>query len=308
MSDKSLGFREFMLEAYQGGRKSNDRVTDGRSHVARYLTIGLLGGAQPKKFKAMIDSDPDDGFLARMLFAWPASAPEFKMRAPDPTQDIEFATRAMDYLRRLDMARDEYGPAYSTIRLSDAAYEDAETFVGRCLSYGAAAGGFVEQMGVKARGQAMRLSVVLELLKWAAACAADTTPPDPTTFDAFGQGFPLPVPQEVTHETFRDACRLFYEYYLPTARAVFAHRTESAPKVDARTLLTWLRRKQPKTVALRDIVRAGLSGLDDTEAARRAADVLVDVGLLRPRQGTQKGKVTQYDVHPNLPEPPPAMN
>ena len=85
------GDRAFLLEAYNGkGAYTYDRINRGSLHIPA-LTLGILGGIQPGRFKgyvrgAIAGSGQADGLVQRFqLLVWPERPPKYKNvdREPD---------------------------------------------------------------------------------------------------------------------------------------------------------------------------------------------------------------------------------
>ena len=79
------GEREFWLQAWNGGAHIVERI--GRDPVAiEHLLVGLTGGLQPDKLERAFGGD-EDGFYARILFAWTSPPKYFPLPNDVPEAD-----------------------------------------------------------------------------------------------------------------------------------------------------------------------------------------------------------------------------
>ena len=117
------------------------------------------------------------------------------------------------------------------------------------------AGGLLRSAFGKARGAALRLSLVLEWL-WCCAKADMSLPPD-----------------SISKKAFAPAATLVSEYYMPMAERVFSDAGATDVERDAATLTRWILKERPDEVhgllerALTDCAPAGLD-------RQNAADVM----------------------------------
>jgi hypothetical protein len=230
--------------------------------------------------------DADDGLLARFLWFWPDPVPfDLARAAPDPG----WATEALDRLRLLEMApADEPGgPAQPVVvPLAEAALPHLLAFGREMGRRQEEAGGLMRSALGKARGLALRLSLVLEHLWW---CAEDGMAPPPV---------------EISEAAFLAAAHLVADYLMPMAERVYGDA--DAPEADrnAATLARWIKRERPAEVHVRTLQRkVRLPGLPDSASIHAAAAVLVEAGWLRPCEpGTefQKRGRKAYPVNPRL--------
>jgi hypothetical protein len=147
------------------------------------------------------------------------------------------------------------------------------------------AGGLMRSAYGKARGVALRLSLVVELLRW---CA---TP-----------GW-APPPVEIGADAFADACDLVADYFMPMAERVYGDAAAPLAERNAATLAKWILRTKPREVYVRNLQReVRLPGLRDAQSIRTAADLLVEADWLRPPPDggqAERAKVA-YPVNPAL--------
>jgi hypothetical protein len=142
----------------------------------------------------------------------------------------------------------------------------------------------------KARGLALRLSMVLELLHWAAS--------DPYPFN------PGP-PSVISEAAFGDACRLVSDYVMPMAARTYGDALADRADRGAALLARWIvgTKPRPTEVHVRTIQRkvriAGLNTANDIHVACKA---LVEAGWLTSApsgHGNARARVA-YPVNPTL--------
>jgi hypothetical protein len=139
----------------------------------------------------------------------------------------------------------------------------------------------------KARGLALRLSLVLEFLWW---CG--------------GADGMAPPPREISVAAFGAAARLVSDYLMPMAERVYGDA--AAPEADrnAATLARWIARERPAEVHVRRVQReVRLQGLRTAAAIHAACKALVEAGWLLPpggESGFQQRPRAAYPVNPNL--------
>src|SRR5260221_11036666 len=113
----------------------------------------------------------DDGLFARPLWTWPDPV-TFQLSRQAP--GAQFAINALDRLRELDLQPgDRLSPMM--VPLTDEGREMIAAFGREMQQRQARAGGLLRSAIGKARGQALRLALVLELLWWGGEDAI--TPP-----------------------------------------------------------------------------------------------------------------------------------
>jgi hypothetical protein len=148
------------------------------------------------------------------------------------------------------------------------------------------AGGLLRSAYGKARGQALRLALIIEHLWW---CV----------------GYQMP-PSEISARAFATASRMMQEYFMPMAERVYGDAALCEEDRNAATLARWISRKRPAEVYVRDVQRVvRLPGLTTAALIVKAATVLVDAGWLREPDPTKPGFVPgrirrAYPVNPKL--------
>ena len=148
------------------------------------------------------------------------------------------------------------------------------------------AGGLMRSALGKARGAALRLSLVFELLWW---CGEDGMAPPPCA---------------ISGRAFAAAALMVGDYFMPTAERVYGDAATSREDRNATTLARWIMRERPGEVHVRHIQReVRLPGLRSADDIHAAACVLIEADWLSaPASGTefgQRGRAA-YPVNPRL--------
>ena len=99
--------------------------------------------------------------------------------------------------------------------------------------------------------------------------------------------------EPISAQTMTDALRIA-NYLLEHARAVF-----TAPDELTRRAIDWLRQRGEQTVTQRDLHRGPLAGRHNADAARKLAERLEELGVIRASPGNHPTS-RRYDVHPEL--------
>jgi hypothetical protein len=276
--------RQFWLEAYGGRPYRVERQKNPQPINVPRLAVAVTGGTQPDKL-ADLFHDPDDGLLARVLWAWPDPLP---FRLGRVTPDAQFAIDSLDRVRGLDMApgRAEGEPSQPVmVPVAAAALPMLESFARDMQNRQQQAGGLMRSAYGKARGSVLRLAVVVQHLRWCALPAAS------------------PPPREICEECLTAACDLVAGYFMPMAERVYGDAATLPAERNAATLARWILRTKQGEVYLRDMLRVyRLPGLDDAAKLRAACNLLIEADWLRePLPGTQgrRAKVA-YPVNPAL--------
>jgi hypothetical protein len=273
--------RAFWVEAYGGRPYRVEHQKHPEPIVVRRLAVAVYGGTQPDKLAQMM-READDGLLGRLLWAWPEPIP-FCLGYAAP--GAEWAIRALDLLRELDM-RPGDPPSPMMVPLNEEARAMIEAFGAAMQDRQSAAGGPLRSALGKARGEALRLALVLQLLWW---CGDEgITPP----------------PAEIGARAFAAAAQLITEYFIPMAERVYGEVAATKRERAAAVLARWITRTHPADLHVRRLQReVRLPGLRTAEEIRDAAGVLVEANWLRePAPGTafgQRGRIA-YAVNPRL--------
>ncbi len=272
--------RPFWLEAYVGGPHQVDRKSRPDPVLIPHLSVPVFGTIQPDRLADVL-SGADDGLAARFLWAWPEPR---GFARPTGSADTEGAARALGRLAALGMAEDAEGcpcPAY--VPLAAEAVPALEAFSRETQAQEAVAHGLMKSALGKARGQALRLALVLEHLWWCAGTGAD--------------------PKGISAPAMQAACGLMDGYFLPMARRVLGDASIPQEERNARTLATWITQTRPALVnvsLIRDDTR--LPGLRETEPVKAACRYLSDARwLVAPDQTGKPGRPRgDYRVNPQL--------
>src|SRR5262249_9230099 len=117
----------------------------------------------------------------------------------------------------------------------------------------------------KARGQALRLALVLEMLWWC------------------GEDGGAPPPSRISSRAVEAAIGLMERYFLPMALRAYGVPVAAMRLPGTETLARWIIRAGATEVHIRHLQRqVRLSGLRTAGEIRRAADSLVAIGWLSP--------------------------
>ena len=281
--------RAFWIESYGGRPYRVERQKSPLPIIVPRLAVAVAGGTQPERLAALM-ADADDGLLARLLWTWPDPVP-FRLGREAP--GVAWATVCLDRLRLLDLAPGagpEEEPRPVMVPLVAEALPLIEEFAQNMQARQAEASGLMRSAYGKARGLALRLSLVLESLWW---CAAD--------------GF-APPPVRISANAFGAAVILVADYLLPMAERVYGDAAVPAADRNAATLARWILLRRTAEVHVRHLQReVRLPGLGTADAIHEAAKVLVEADWLRPPArptGFGKGAArAAYSINPKLREP-----
>ena len=274
--------RAFWIEAYGGRPYRVERQKHPEPIVIPQLAVSVYGGTQPDRL-AHLMRGADDGLLARHLWTWPDPIP---FRLGRKTPEAPWALAALDRLRDLDLDPGE-PPRPIMVPMADQAREMIEEFGREMQQRQSMAGGLLRSALGKARGHALRLAIVLEMLWW---CGDD--------------GKVLPA--EISSRAFAAAAMLMTEFFLPMAERVYGDAAATTADRNAATLARWIISTGAAEVHVRRLQReVRLPGLRTADLIRAAADVLVEADWLRPpapgSEFGQRGRVA-YAVNPRLRE------
>jgi hypothetical protein len=276
--------RQFWLEAYGGRPYRVDRMKHAHPIKVPYLAVAWHGGVQPARL-AQVMREADDGLLARFCWWWPQPVP-FRLGTAVP--NIDFAIAAFDRLRLLEMAPPAEAGLPATplfVPLHHEARGHLERFGHEMQDRKDTAGGLLTSTLGKARGLALRISLNLEFLWWAAMDGAS------------------PPPTEISQKAFLAAAALVGDYLIPMAERVYGDAATSARTRNAATLARWITKERPGEVHVRHLQRVvRLPGLGEAAAIHEACEVLIEAAwLLTPPASTAAGRPrAAYTVRPEL--------
>jgi hypothetical protein len=273
--------RAFWIEAYGGRPYRVERQKHPEPIVIPRLAVAVYGGTQPDKL-AMLMREADDGLLGRILWAWPEPVP---FRLGNAVPGAQWAIAALDRLRELELQLGDPSQPIM-VPLTPKAREIIEEFSREMQERQSSAGGLLRSALGKARGAALRLSLVLELLWW---CGEDGM---------------APPPNAISGRAFAAAALLVGDYFMSMAERVYGDAVSTREDRNAATLARWIMRERPSEVHPRHLQRVvRLPGLRTADDIRAVAAVLVEADWLRqPVPSAQFGPRarTAYPVNPRL--------
>ena len=252
--------RPFWLEAYVGGPFTVDRLRNPVPLFIPRLAVATFGTIQPDRLEQCL-TGADDGLAGRFLWTWPEAIPFLR---PTQSGDSQAGATRLQRLADLTMPFGEGGEPYpSYVPLDGPAADQLERFGQAMQAAEARAQGLLQTSIGKARGQVLRLALVLEFVRW---CA-----------DGSGR----PEPAMVGLEAFEAAERLMLTYFLPMAERVLGDASVPVEERNARTLAEWIMRERPTVVnvsSIRDGAR--LPGLRESASVKEACRFLAEARWL----------------------------
>jgi hypothetical protein len=281
MSAYNPAGRGFWIEAYGGRPYRVERVKNPEPIEVPRLAVAVYGSTQPDKL-ALLMREADDGLLARILWSWPEPI-TFRLGTEAPR--AHWAICAFDRLRELDLQAGD-PPAPIMVPLTAEARGMVEALGCEMQERQAGAGGLLRSAIGKARGQALRLALILELLWWC------------------GEQGMMPPPSQISARAFAGAASLLADYFLPMAERVYGDAAVTERERGAATLARWILAARPTEVHVRHVQRVvRLPGLRTAEQIRGACDALVEADWLRPPapgdEFGQRGRIA-YSVNPRI--------
>lgn len=269
----SPGGREFWLEAY-GGRPF---VIDRKSLVKGPISIpfngvSVCGGIQPDKLASALLSSPDDGLVARFLWAWPDKLGT--VGRPRIAADMGALANAYRRLDSLSWAVDPDGRQTAmTLPLSDAAADIFERWEQDNAGVDENASSLFKSFVGKMNGVVLRLALVSEFIRW-----------------AWGNGA---EPVEVSADALIAAATWVDDYAKPMAERVYGDAALPAVERHAATLAKYIRRQGFREINKRTLKqsphKSALPGLRDAAIMDAAVECLVDAGWLLPHHSRDGG-------------------
>jgi hypothetical protein len=177
---------------------------------------------------------------------------------------VTWAIAALDRLREVELQPGE-PPKPNLVPLAFDARDLLEQFAREMQQRQREVGPLFGSAFAKARGQALRLSLVLELLWW---CAEE--------------GF-SPPPIRISRRAFTAAAVLMQEYFVPMAARVYGEHAVTTRDLNAAVLVRWILRARPREMHVRHLQReVRLLGLRTAGEIEQAAAALVAHGWLLP--------------------------
>ena len=276
--------RSFWVESFGGRPYRVERQKNPEPIIIPRLAVSVYGSVQPDRLGRLM-RDADDGLLARILWAWPDPIP-FRLSRQAPKS--AWATEAFDRLRWLDLHPGD-PPQPIMVPLDGDAVEMLEEFAQGIQERQTSAGGLMCSALGKARGLALRLSLVIEILWWSAE-----------------QGM-TPAPAQISARAFAAAAHLIDDYFMPMADRVYGDAAASPGDRNTATLARWLLREKPDEVYVRHLQRkVRLPGLTTAEAIHGAAEALVEADwLAKLPPGVGHRARAAYPINPRIWEAAP---
>jgi len=243
--------------------------------------VTVLGGIQPEKLSECLLKSADDGLVARFLWAWPDP---IRYQRPRGVADVALLERIYRRLLGLRPDRDEDGRVAAVVlMLNDAAGVIFEEWIRDNDAVIREAAGLYKGFLGKLRGMVLRLSLITELIGWAA-----------------GDG---PEPTAIRAETVVSVLGFIDDYAKPSAIRVFGDAALPLSERNAAALGKHILKTGAQRVNLRDVRRSsGIATLKVASDVDAAAEALAEAGWLRPaptRMGDRPGQATKdYLVNP----------
>lgn len=281
----SPGGREFWLEAYGGRPFVIDRKGAKGPLTIPFNGVSVLGGIQPSKMAAALLSSPDDGLVARFLWAWPNKLSE--VRRPRQSADLRALENAYRRLEALGWGTDAEGRQTAiTLPLSPRAADIFERWEQDNAGVDEDAAALFKSFVGKMNGAVLRLALVAEYVRWAWHGGAE--------------------PSEVSEDALIAAAGFCDDYCKPMAERVYGDAALPPVERNAAVLARYIKRQGFRTINKRTLKRSphksSLPGLREAQAMDAAVDHLVDAGWLNPaptREGTAPGRRSEdYTVNP----------
>lgn len=274
------GDRPFWLEAYGGRSYTVDRKSSPEPVTVDRLSVAVLGGTQPDKLNSLLMKSDDDGLLARFLTVFPEPV---ALSRPTALLDDARLKTAIEQMRSLSPAYDDAGnPRPLLVHFTEPARDALQGFRGQCRSWEQGATGLMKSHIGKMPGMVVRVSCVLAHLDW----AADTSP-------AF--------PDCITPAHVGRACYLVGEYLQGHAQRAYGVAGAPDEIRNAQRLANLILEEDHKRLAIRDIQRRDMSGLQRTAEIKAALGVLEGADWIQCTREETKGRPkTVYTVNPNL--------
>ena len=273
--------RPFWLEAYGGRRFTVERM--GRDPVTiDRLAVGVLGGIQPDRLRALLFKADDDGLLARFVPIWPDPPP---LRRPEAWTDESAMERILSRLLALRPVEEALGQSRPVVvAFNDQAAAAMQDFRQAVREHEAGTEGLLLSFLGKLPGLAARLSLVLAHLEWASEGGDE--------------------PREITPRHFCLAAHLVEAFFLPMARRAYSEAAVSSADRGARHLVAIIREEGWSRFSSRDVLRLNRHGLSNARELNGVLAVLEDgdcIRLVPSTPGPRGGRPPRlFDVNPAL--------
>jgi putative DNA primase/helicase len=281
----SPGGREFWLEAFGGRPFVIDRKSSPEPISVPFNGVSVVGGIQPEKLADALfgRGKPDDGLVARFLWAWPDRPAYCRPRRP---ADMTVLSTVYSRLDDIDWGTDLAGNKVAvTIPLDPAAADAFEGFERHNREAGDDAGGLFKSFCGKLPGVVLRLSIVAELARWA--------------YQGGEQ------PKSISADTVEAVADWVEEYAKPMALRVFGDASLPLVERHAALIARYILKHKLRRINARHLYsKVKLPGLRDADPVNEALSYLVDADWLRPdpsRRGETKGRSrSDFIINPVL--------
>ena len=276
------GGRQFWLEAYGGRSFVIDRKGQDGPLTIPFTGVSVAGGIQPDKMIPLI-TGADDGLVARFLVSWPEPRPFSRPKRCGDSARLEAIYRRLD---ELDWAENEVGDKVARIlTLSPAAADIFDEWAKGNETGIDDAGSLFKNFCGKLKGVVLRLSLVVELLKWADNGGAE--------------------PREVSAQTVGLAADFVDLYCKPMALRVYGDAAMSQSERNAAVVARYIRGLRLQKFNARSLRRgAGYPGPKKPDELDAALAHLVEGDWILPvaeRDGDTPGrKAHNYIVNPKV--------
>ena len=276
--------RASWLEAWNAAPKTIDRKQRPDPIFVPRFGLSIVGSIQPDRLDDIF-SGPDDGLAVRFLWTFPTPRP---FARPSRLHDAGQWLNDLGRLLKLPMVKGDDGNDRPWFMRFTNAAADVVLDAGREWSAreAGAEGLMLGALG-KARGQMVRLALVLELLRWCAERPGEE------------------APAEIGEASALAAAAIMDGYFLPMAERVFGAGAMTEAERHGRTLLRHILATGAATVNERVIRETpGLRGLSSADAVRDAVAVLrrEDVLLAAPAATGAGRPRADHLVNPRLME------
>lgn len=258
----SPGGREFWLEAYGGRPHVIDRKSNKNGPLfIPFNGVTVLGGIQPDKLRDALLKTADDGLVPRFLWVWPDP---IRYQRPRQIADVSKLERVYRRLLELDAPLTEDGRVEPhVLMLADDAADVFEAWVRDNDDAVREASSLYKGFVGKLRGMVLRLSLVTELLTWAAGANVE--------------------PATISLSTLVAVLNFVDTYAKPSAVRVFGDAALPEAERNAAALGRHILKTGAQRINARDVRRnSGIATLKATPEMDAATEALVEANWLRP--------------------------
>ncbi|MFC4293554.1 DUF3987 domain-containing protein [Novosphingobium tardum] len=277
------GGRSQWLESYGGRPFTVDRKGSPVPLRIPFNGVSLIGSIQPEKLAPFLSS-PDDGLLARMIWAWPDKRPQRRPTRPANRASLENIYRRLE---ALPWGMDANGGNVPiTLNLSADAADTYEEWSKANSNVDEDTGSLLKSFIGKMDGAVLRLALVAELSAWAFAGGAE--------------------PREVSNASLSAAALWVDDYAKAMAERVYGDAALPVSERNAALLARYIRKNNLTEINKRELKRhphkMHLKALRDASAMDAAILHLEEAGWLicdGARDGDNPGRPrSDYRVNP----------